>query len=283
MEHDWPRLFTVPYAGMIQVRFDGLDIASQPTSGAPQRLWVQANPHRWPRQGTCGEIIHPGKHPEDRGTIVFPTRLVTECSFNHVTAVLQAVALNGQGHHGKVSFSPRRPRSGISLNSGGSSTTLEGPSHLGPATGRKPDHDTSMTQVSQFLFGMIPEITNLGGGAGQEARTNRNWRYWRAASTSLALRQWRVSSGNAYQVIRLRQSLPQQTAAARLSGLRGLPAWKDQRIPAHDWRGPILEVIALDRRELAFGSWIPAGMDGMIPIEGHCRQRSSLAAIYEAI
>ncbi|ALA18521.1 MULTISPECIES: McrC family protein [unclassified Chelatococcus] len=44
-----------------------------------------------------------------------------------------------------------------------------------------------------------------------------------------------------------------------------------------------LEVVAVDVRELAFGSGIPPGIDGMIPIERHWKQRSSQAPIYEAV
>jgi len=46
---------------------------------------------------------------------------------------------------------------------------------------------------------------------------------------------------------------------------------------------PVLDVVPVDDRELAFGSGIPAGIDGMIPMERHWKQRSSQAAIYEAI
>ena len=36
---------------------------------------------------------------------------------------------------------------------------------------------------------------------------------------------------------------------------------------------PVLDVVAIDIRELAFGSGIPAGIDAMIPIEAHWKQR----------
>ena len=42
------------------------------------------------------------------------------------------------------------------------------------------------------------------------------------------------------------------------------------------------DVVAIDVRELAFGSGIPAGIDGIIPIERHWEQGSSLAPLYEA-
>jgi 5-methylcytosine-specific restriction enzyme subunit McrC len=45
---------------------------------------------------------------------------------------------------------------------------------------------------------------------------------------------------------------------------------------------PILQVVAVDVRELAFGSGIPAGIDGMIPMERHWKQPSSLAPVYAA-
>lgn len=46
---------------------------------------------------------------------------------------------------------------------------------------------------------------------------------------------------------------------------------------------PVLDVVAIDVRELAFGSGIPAGIDAMIPIEPHWKQRSSQSPIYAAI
>lgn len=46
---------------------------------------------------------------------------------------------------------------------------------------------------------------------------------------------------------------------------------------------PILDVVAIDVRELAFGSGIPAGIDAIIPIEPHWKQRSSQAPLHEAV
>ena len=46
---------------------------------------------------------------------------------------------------------------------------------------------------------------------------------------------------------------------------------------------PMLDVIAVDLRELAFGSGIPTGIGTMIPIERHWKQRSSQTPVYEAI
>ena len=45
----------------------------------------------------------------------------------------------------------------------------------------------------------------------------------------------------------------------------------------------VLEIVAVDVRQLAVGSGIPAGIDGVIPMERHWKQRSSLAPIYEAV
>jgi 5-methylcytosine-specific restriction enzyme subunit McrC len=45
---------------------------------------------------------------------------------------------------------------------------------------------------------------------------------------------------------------------------------------------PMLEVIAVDVRELAFGNGVPTGMDGIIPTNRHWEQRSSQAPVYEA-
>ena len=46
---------------------------------------------------------------------------------------------------------------------------------------------------------------------------------------------------------------------------------------------PMLEVVAVDVRELAFGSGLPAGLAKMIPIERHWKQTPSPAEIYEAV
>jgi len=46
---------------------------------------------------------------------------------------------------------------------------------------------------------------------------------------------------------------------------------------------PVLDVVAVDVRELSTGSGIPAGIEAMIPIERHWKQRSSLAPIHAAI
>ena len=46
---------------------------------------------------------------------------------------------------------------------------------------------------------------------------------------------------------------------------------------------PVLNVVAVDVRELAFGSGIPAGIDDIISMERHLKQRSSQVAIYEAV
>ncbi|MFB2533044.1 hypothetical protein ACEYYA_12815 [Paracoccus sp. p3-h83] len=46
---------------------------------------------------------------------------------------------------------------------------------------------------------------------------------------------------------------------------------------------PVLDVVAVDVREFAFGSGIPAGIDAMIPIERNWKQRTSKTPIYEAI
>ena len=46
---------------------------------------------------------------------------------------------------------------------------------------------------------------------------------------------------------------------------------------------PVLDVVAVDVRELAFGSGIPAGIDGIIRFDRYWKQSSSLVPIYEAI
>jgi len=43
---------------------------------------------------------------------------------------------------------------------------------------------------------------------------------------------------------------------------------------------PKLDIDAVYVRDLAFGGGLPAGIDGLIPIERHWKQRSSQAPIY---
>lgn len=46
---------------------------------------------------------------------------------------------------------------------------------------------------------------------------------------------------------------------------------------------PVLDVVAVDVRELAFGSGIPAGIDAMIPSEQNWKLRSPEIPAYAAI
>ena len=45
----------------------------------------------------------------------------------------------------------------------------------------------------------------------------------------------------------------------------------------------VRQMLEADVRELAFGSGAPAGLEGMILIERHWKQRSSQTPVYEAI
>ena len=92
-----------------------------------------------------------------------------------------------------------------------------------------------------------------------------------------------VSSGDAYQMNAYASRYRCKRLALVYPASRDCPPGRITEFVLMTEERPVLDVVAIDIRELAFGSGIPAGIDAMIPIEAHWKQRSSQAPIYEAI
>ncbi len=92
-----------------------------------------------------------------------------------------------------------------------------------------------------------------------------------------------VSSGDAYQMNAYASRYRCKRLALVYPASRDCPPGRITEFVLMTEERPVLDVVAIDVRELAFGSGIPAGMDAMIPIEPHWKQRSLQAPIYEAV
>lgn len=92
-----------------------------------------------------------------------------------------------------------------------------------------------------------------------------------------------VSSGDAYQMnaYAARYRCKQLALVYPASG--DCPPGKISEFVLMTEERPKLEVIAVDVRDLAFGNGMPAGIDGMIPIEPHWKQSSSQTAVHATI
>jgi len=92
-----------------------------------------------------------------------------------------------------------------------------------------------------------------------------------------------VSSGDAYQMNAYASRYRCKRLALVYPASRDCPPGRITEFVLMTEERPVLDVVAIDVRELAFGSGISAGIDAMIPIEPHWKQRSSQAPIYEAV
>lgn len=92
-----------------------------------------------------------------------------------------------------------------------------------------------------------------------------------------------VSSGDAYQMNAYASRYRCKRLALVYPASRNCPPGGIAEFVLMTEERPVLDVVAIEVRELAFGSGIPAGIDAMIPIEPHWKQRSSQAPIYEGI
>lgn len=68
---------------------------------------------------------------------------------------------------------------------------------------------------------------------------------------------------------RLRESVPLQATALVYPAFGDCPPGRITEFVLMTEERPMLEIVAVDVRELAFGSGIPVGIDGMIPMERH--------------
>lgn len=92
-----------------------------------------------------------------------------------------------------------------------------------------------------------------------------------------------VSSGDAYQMNAYASRYRCKRLAVVYPASRDCPPGRITEFVLMTEERPVLDVVAIDVRELAFGSGIPTGIDAMIPIKPHWKQRSSQAPIYEAV
>ena len=92
-----------------------------------------------------------------------------------------------------------------------------------------------------------------------------------------------VSSGDAYQMNAYASRYRCKRLALVYPAYVDCPPGKITEFVLMTGERPMLEVVAVDVRELAFGSGRPAGIDGMIAIERHRKQRSSQTPLFEAI
>jgi 5-methylcytosine-specific restriction enzyme subunit McrC len=92
-----------------------------------------------------------------------------------------------------------------------------------------------------------------------------------------------VSSGDAYQMNAYASRYRCKRLALVYPASGDCPPGRITEFVLMTEERPMLEIVAVDVRELAYGSGIPAGIDGMIPMERRWKQRSSQAPIYAAI
>ena len=90
-----------------------------------------------------------------------------------------------------------------------------------------------------------------------------------------------VSSGDAYQMNAYASRYRCKRLALVYPASRDCPPGRITEFVLMTEERPVLDLVAIDVRELAFGSGIPSGIDAVIPIERHWKQRSSQAPIYE--
>ena len=92
-----------------------------------------------------------------------------------------------------------------------------------------------------------------------------------------------VSSGDAYQMNAYAGRYRCKRLVLVYPASRDCPPGRITQFVLMTEERPVLDVVAVDVRELAFGSGIPAGIDAMIPVERNWKQRTSTTPIYEAI
>jgi len=92
-----------------------------------------------------------------------------------------------------------------------------------------------------------------------------------------------VSSADAYQMNAYASRYRCERLALVYPASRDCPPGRITEFVLMTEERPVLNVVAVDVRELAFGSGIPAGIDDIISMERHWKQRSSQVAIYEAV
>ena len=91
-----------------------------------------------------------------------------------------------------------------------------------------------------------------------------------------------VSSGDAYQMNAYASRYRCKRLALVYPASKDCPPGRIAEFVLMTEERPVLDVVAVDVRELAFGSGIPADIDAMIPVGRNWKLRPSQAPIYEA-
>ena len=115
-------------------------------------------------------------------------------------------------------------------------------------------------------FQLRPDITILSGNE-SVAIIDAKWKRLDLGESNSG-----VSSGDAYQMNAYASRYRCNRLALVYPASRDCPPGKITEFVLMTEERPMLEVVAVDVRELAFGSGIPAGLDEMIPIERHWKQ-----------
>jgi len=92
-----------------------------------------------------------------------------------------------------------------------------------------------------------------------------------------------VASADAYQINAYASRHRCKRFALVYPASRACPPGRITKFVLMTEERPVLDVVAVDVLEHAFGTGIPVGIDAMIPIEPHWKHRSSQALIYEAL
>ena len=134
-----------------------------------------------------------------------------------------------------------------------------------------------MRNLATSGFQLRPDI-NIQSGNESVAILDAKWKRLDVSEPNSG-----VSSGDAYQMNAYASRYRCNCLALVYPASVDCPPGKVTEFVLMTEERPMLEVVAVDVRELAFGSGIPAGIEGMIPSDRRWKQRSSAAPIYEVI
>lgn len=130
-----------------------------------------------------------------------------------------------------------------------------------------------MKNLATSGFQLRPDIT-IQTGNESVAIIDAKWKRLNVSMSNSG-----VSSGDAYQMNAYASRYRCNRLALVYPASVDCPPGKITEFVLRTEEQPVLEVVAVDVRELAFGSGIPTGLAGMIPSERHWKQTSLQAVI----
>lgn len=134
-----------------------------------------------------------------------------------------------------------------------------------------------MKNLATSGFQLRPDITIIAGNE-IVAIIDAKWKRLEVSESNSG-----VSSGDAYQMNAYASRYRCNRLALAYPASVDCPPGKITEFVLMTEDRPMLDVVAVDVRELAFDSGIPAGLAGMIPNDQQWKQTPSPAAIYEAV